>query len=137
MEVMNSEEYKQWMEESGAGTVTLNGTDTDWLDEIFEVAPMQKHHLSFSGGSEKTSYMISGSYYTQNGIVGDDKAKYERFTARANVKSQLKDWLEVGNNFSFSHSKQKYIGEDDEYRSVVNNALLIDPLTPITYDGTP
>ena len=137
MEVMNASEYQQWMQESGAGAVTLNDTDTDWLDEIFEVAPMQKHHLSFSGGSEKTTYLISGSYFGQDGIVGGDKAKYERFTARANLKSQLKDWLEVGNNFSFSHSKQKYIGEDDEYRGAVNFALLLDPLTPTTYDGTP
>jgi len=137
LELMNASEYQQWMQESGAGTVTQNGTDTDWLDEVFEVAPMQKHHLSYTGGTKKSSYMMSGSYYSQNGIVGDDKAKYERITARVNAKSSLKEWLEVGNNFNFSHSKQKYIGEDDEYRSVVNNALLIDPLTPITYDGTP
>jgi len=137
MELMNSEEYKQWMQESGAGTVDLNGNDTDWLDEIFETAPMQKHHLSFSGGNEKTTYMLSGSYFTQDGIVGGDQAKYERFTARANVKSQVKEWLEVGNNFSFSHSKQRYIGEDDEYRGAVNFGLLLDPLTPVTYDGTP
>ncbi|WP_461631402.1 SusC/RagA family TonB-linked outer membrane protein [Labilibaculum euxinus] len=137
LELMNSSEYQQWMQESGAGTVTQNGNDTDWLDEVFEVAPMQKHHLSYSAGTEKSTYMVSGSYYSQNGIVGDDKAKYERITARVNAKSSLKEWLEVGNNFSFSHSKQKYIGEDDEYRSVVNNALLIDPLTPVTYDGTP
>ncbi|WP_320018148.1 TonB-dependent receptor [Labilibaculum manganireducens] len=137
LELMNASEYQQWMQESGAGTVTQNGNDTDWLDEVFEVAPMQKHHLSYSAGTEKSTYMVSGSYYSQNGIVGDDKAKYERITARVNAKSSLKEWLEVGNNFSFSHSKQKYIGEDDEYRSVVNNALLIDPLTPVTYDGTP
>ncbi|BAX81046.1 SusC/RagA family TonB-linked outer membrane protein [Labilibaculum antarcticum] len=137
LEVMNASEYQQWMQESGAGTVTQNGTDTDWLDEIFEVAPMQKHHISFSGGSDKTTYSISGSYYGQDGIVGGDKAKYERFTARANVKSQLNDWLEVGDNLSFSHSKQKYIGEDDVYRGAVNSALLMDPLTPTTYDGTP
>jgi TonB-linked SusC/RagA family outer membrane protein len=137
MEVMNANEYQQWMQESGAGAVTLNDTDTDWLDEIFEVAPMQKHHISFSGGSDKTTYSISGSYYSQDGIVGGDKAKYERFTARANVKSQVNDWLEVGDNFSFSHSKQKSIGEDDVYRSAVNSALLMDPLTPTTYDGTP
>lgn len=137
MELMNASEYQQWMQESGAGTVTQNGTDTDWLDEVFEVAPMQKHHLSYTGGTEKSTYMVSGSYFSQNGIVGDDKAKYERITARVNAKSNLKEWLEVGNNFSFSHSKQKYVGEDDEYRSVVNNALLLDPLTPVTYDGTP
>ena len=137
MDLMNAEQYKRWMEESGAGTVTLDGTDTDWMDEVFEEAPMQKHHISYSGGSDKSSYMLSGSYYTQDGIVGGDKAKYERYTARINAQSKMKEWLEVGNNMSFSHSKKKYVGEDDEYRSVVNSTLLIDPLTPVTYTGTP
>jgi TonB-linked SusC/RagA family outer membrane protein len=137
MDLMNAEQYKQWMSESGAGEVTLDGTDTDWMDEVLEDAPMQKHHVSYSSGNEKSSYMISGSYFNQDGIVGGDKAKYQRYTARINAKSSVNDWLEVGNNISFSHSKQKYIGEDDEYRSVVNNTLLIDPLTPVVYDGTP
>ncbi|WP_245994862.1 TonB-dependent receptor [Mangrovibacterium diazotrophicum] len=137
MDLMNAEQYKQWMEESGAGTVTLDGTDTDWMDEVFESAPMQKHHVSYSAGTEKSSYMLSGSYFTQDGIVGGSKAKYDRYTARVNVKSNMNDWLEVGNNISFSHSKKKYVGEDDEYRSVVNSTLLIDPLTPVTYTGTP
>ena len=137
MDLMNAEEYKQWMEESGAGTVSLDGTDTDWMDEVFETSPMQKHYLSYSSGMKKSTYMISGSYFNQDGIVGGDKAKYERITARTNVKSNIKEWLDVGTNISFMHSKKKYIGEDDEYRSVVNNTLLLDPLTPVTYKGTP
>ncbi|WP_163712730.1 SusC/RagA family TonB-linked outer membrane protein [Mangrovibacterium lignilyticum] len=137
MELMNAAQYKQWMAESGAGEVTLDGTDTDWMDEVFGDAPMQKHHVSYSSGTEKSSYMLSGSYFSQDGIVGGDKARYQRYTARVNSKSNMNKWLEVGNNMSFSHSKQRYIGEDDEYRSVVNNSLLIDPLTPVTYDGTP
>lgn len=134
VDLMNADEYETWMEESGDVSVTQDGTDTDWLDEIYEVVPMQKHHIGFSGGNDKTSYLISTSYYTQNGVIGDSKSKYDRFTARVNVKSELKDWLEVGDNFSYAQSKQKYIGEDSEYGSIVNCALLMDPLTPVTYD---
>lgn len=137
MDLMNAKQYQQWMSEAGTGDITLDGTDTDWMDEVLEDAPMQKHHVSYSSGNEKSSYMISGSYFNQDGIVGGDKAKYQRYTARVNAKSSVNKWLEVGNNISFSHSKQRYIGEDDEYRSVVNNALLIDPLTPLVYDGIP
>jgi TonB-linked SusC/RagA family outer membrane protein len=136
VDMMNSEEYQTWMNETGDVSITLDDTsaDTDWLDEICEIVPMQKHHLSFSGANEKTSYLISSSYYTQNGIIGDDKAKYDRLTTRVNVKSNIKDWLEVGENINYSRSKQKYIGEDNEYGSVVNCALLMDPTTPVVYD---
>lgn len=137
LDLMDAKQYQRWMEESGAGNVVLDGTDTDWMKHVFEDAPMQKHHISYSAGNEKSSYLLSGSYYNQDGIVGGDKAKYERYTTRINAKSKVNSWLEVGNNISFSHSKKKYVGEDDEYRSVVNSTLLIDPLTPITYSGTP
>lgn len=137
MKLMDATQYKQWMTESGQVTQDRFGANTDWLSETFQTAPMQKHHLSFSGGNEKTTYMLSGSYLTQDGIVGGDKANYSRYTSRLNMKSDVKKWLEVGGNLSYSHSNQKNVGQDDEYRSLVNSALLIDPLTPVTYTGTP
>ena len=137
MKMMDATQYKQWMSESGQVTQDRFNANTDWLSETFQSAPMQKHHLSFSGGNEKTTYMLSGSYLTQDGIVGGDKANYTRYTSRLNLKSEVKKWLEVGGNFNYSHSNQKNVGQDDEYRSLVNSALLIDPLTPITYTGTP
>jgi len=137
MKMMNATQYKQWMTESGQVTQDRFGANTDWLSETFQTAPMQKHYLSFSGGNDKTTYMLSGSYLTQDGIVGGEKANYTRYTSRLNVKSAVKSWLEVGGNFNYSHSNQKNVNQDDEYRSLVNSALLIDPMTPVTYTGTP
>jgi len=137
MKLMDATQYKQWMTESGLSTQDRFGANTDWLSETFQTAPMQKHHLSFSGGNDKTVYMLSGSYLTQDGVVGGDKANYKRYTSRLNVKSEVKKWLEVGGNFSYSHSNQENVGQDDVYRSLVNSALLVDPFTPLTYTGTP
>lgn len=136
MELMNASEYTTWMDESGAGSVS-GSADTDWIDEVFETAPMMKHNISFSGGSAGSSYLLSTSYYTQDGIVGGDKAQYDRFNVRINGKKVMNRFVEVGNSLAYSHSKQKYIGEDDEYRGVINNMLLMDPLTPVTYSGRP
>lgn len=133
MELMNAKEYTEWMTASGATIKPTANTDTNWLDETFETAPMQKHSLSFSGGSEKSTYMLSGSYFNQDGIVGGSSANFERLTARINGTSKIKPWLEVGNNFSYAHTKKKSIGEDDEYRGVLNNALLFDPTVPVRY----
>ncbi len=135
MELMNAQEYKKYMEESGIN-ITLpagTGNGTNWLDEIFETAPMQKHHLSFSGGNDRTSYLTSGSYVSQDGVVGGKSASYERFTFRLNGTHKVKEWFEIGNTLSFSHSTRRSIGEDDEYRGILNNALLMDPATPVKY----
>jgi TonB-linked SusC/RagA family outer membrane protein len=78
MKLMDATQYKQWMTESGQVTQDRFSANTDWLGAIFEPAPMQKHHLSFSGGNDKTTYMLSGSYLTQDGIVGGDKANYKK-----------------------------------------------------------
>lgn len=137
MELMDADQYKTWISEAGLSVNDTYGANTNWIDEVFETAPMQKHYISFSGGSEKTTYMISGSYLTQGGIIGGDKANYDRYTARINVNSDVKDWLQVGANFSFMHSDQKYILEDDLFKGVVTFALLMDPLTPVYYDNTP
>lgn len=88
---MNASEYTQFMAEQGANINVPAGTGngTDWLDEIFETAPMQRHHLSFSGGNDKTTYMASLSYNQQDGVVGGSNASYERLSFRLNGNSQI------------------------------------------------
>jgi len=132
-EMMNAAQYKTFMEEAGETVTPPAGEnyDTDWLDEISEAAPMQRHNLSFSGGNDKSTYLLSGSYLKQDGAIGGEDARFERFTFRINTKHEMKKWLEVGNNLNFSHSKRDALPEDDEYRSIVNSALLMDPYTPV------
>jgi len=71
MTVMNSSQYREYFMEAATWEAkpkkytqfdTLDTSiSTNWVDEIFQNAPMDEHNLSFSGGSEKTSYFISGS----------------------------------------------------------------------------
>ncbi len=137
IELMDANQYTTWMQEAGLEVRDRYNANTNWVDQTFESAPMQKHYLSFSGGSEKSTYYFSGSYLNRDGIIGGDKANYKRYSARLNLTSDVKDWLEVGAKMSYMHSLQKYVQEDDEYNGLVNNLLLMDPLTPVTYDGVP
>ena len=109
--------------------------NTDWQDEIFRSAKISNYQLSFLNGTEKTSYAIVGSYFNQEGIIkGSD---FERYTLRVNSTSQIKKWLTIGENIGFSHSVQNLIPEQDEYVSVVAQALTMDPTTPVyTEEGT-
>ena len=134
-EMMNASEYKVFMEEAGQVINNTEGYDTDWLKEISEAAPMQRHNLSVTGGNEKSTYLLSSSYLKQDGVIGGSNAAFERYTFRVNTKNDVKSWLEVGNNLNFSHSKRKILPEDDEYRSIVNSALLMDPYTPVLERG--
>ena len=62
-----------------AAAMAAIGNGTDWQDEIFRSAPVQNYQLTVTGGDEKSRYMFSGGYFSQDGIIiGSD---YERYSA--------------------------------------------------------
>jgi len=138
-EPMTADMYTTYMDEAGHDVTVEapNTANTNWVDETFQQAPMQKHNLSFSGGNEKSTYMFSGTYFNQKGIVGGDKADFKRYSLRLNTSHEVKDWLEVGNNLTYTNFSRSAISEDNVFGSVIGNALMFDPLVPATYDGTP
>ena len=134
MELMDASQFVTYMNEAGEATVVDNGVNTDWIDETFNDAFVQRYNISFSGATEKMSYYLSGSYIDQDGTVGDDN-NYKRYTTRLNLKSDVKEWLEVGANVTYTNIGNSPISEDDSFRSPINSMLLIDPLTPVIYTG--
>lgn len=140
--LMNAEQYSIFMNEiySAAENPTIpnpvnfEGVEgTNWFDESFEPAPMMQHNLSFSGGTEKSTYLLSAGYLSQDGIVGRDKSSFDRITVRFNSKHDVKKWLEVGNNIAFTNSNRKAIEEDDGFSGVVNSMIMMDPTIDATY----
>lgn len=134
---MDAASYATWMNEANVGVeIPANsGLNTDWMDQILSSAMLQRHHLAFSGATDKGNYYVSGSYTGQNGVIGDDKSHYERISMRANITQQLKPWVKVGTNMTYSHTKKNAISEDSEFGGIVSSALMMDPLTPVTYSG--
>lgn len=112
------------------------GEGTNWLNQIFSVAPVQDHNISVTGGNENTSIFLSGSYFNQQGIVGGDKANFDRYTTRLNAEHKANNWLKVGARVSYTHIKKLDIDENNEYGGVIANAMNIDPLTPVYYSDT-
>lgn len=112
------------------------GMGTNWMNEIFSLAPMQDHNISITGGNEKTSVFFSGSFFNQQGVVGGAKSNFDRYTSRLNAKHEVNDWLSVGGRISFTHIQRKDIDENNEFGGVISNAMAIDPLTPVYYADT-
>ncbi len=133
MELMNAAQFVQYMQEAGQTDVVANGVDTNWLDETFDTAFFQRHDLSISGGGEKTTFMFSASVLDQDGIVGQENSSFKRYSFRSNLKSDVKDWLEVGVNAAYTNIVGRGIPQNNDTRGVIQNALIIDPLTPVTY----
>lgn len=109
--------------------------DVNHLEEIFRVAPIHQHELSISGGNGKTQYIISGTYFNQQGII--QNSDYDRAGLRASVSSQVKDWLKVNLNVSGSLANNRLLAssgdgyKNDEGGSVVRYALFRNPAIPV------
>ena len=138
MELMNASQFVTYMNEAGQSSVVDNGVNTNWIDETFENAFMQRYDFSLSGAYEKTSYYFSASNTDQKGIIGGDNSAFKRNSFRLNVKSEITDWLEIGINSNTSFIKRTGIAENSDTRGVIQNMIIIDPLTPVTYtNGVP
>ncbi|QNE39042.1 TonB-dependent receptor [Hymenobacter sp. NBH84] len=96
------------------------GNGVNWFDQVLRKGVIQDYQLSASGGSEKSTYSISGGYNKQQGIVkGQD---FERINFRVNNEYKLTDRVRVGANVAISR-----IQENITPGSVFGNAYNADP----------
>ena len=128
IDVMNRDEYIEWSTWArNEGWVTSGGKisdpnsirsadyvipsswsdpksvpDINWQEEVFHRAPMQNYQLSASGGNEIGTYLISGNYARQDGILKE--SNYEMFSFQSNTQLNISSKVHVGLNVAPSFS---------------------------------
>lgn len=112
---------------------SILGNGTNWQDAVFKVAPAHSHMFSASGGNNEMKYYISTSYFNQEGtVIGTN---FNRFSFRSNLDAQLKRWLKMGVNMSFTSTDER-LGLVDSDEGIINIALQSCPDMPIyDFDG--
>ena len=76
------------------------GAGTDWLGERLGTGVMQNYSVSYSGGNDKSNYYVSAGFVDQTGVVKN--TGYNRFTLQSNSDTQLRNWLKISSNITFS-----------------------------------
>ena len=80
----------------------LETNNTNWFKTLCRNSFSQKHNVSLSGGSAKTSFNASMSYSNNRGTsIGDDLSQ---FTARLNVSTMVGKKVKLNFNLNFSNS---------------------------------
>lgn len=66
-------------------------SEESWfLPQIFRTALQQNHNVSVTGGSAKTTYMVSVGYYNQeSNYVGNKNFGIQRYNVRSNLTTEL------------------------------------------------
>jgi TonB-linked SusC/RagA family outer membrane protein len=113
--------------------ISAMGVGTDWEDAVLQTAPQQSHTLTFSGGDQTTRYVVSGSYFDQDGIVtGSD---FKRYSGRVNLDRNIGSRLNVGTNLTISNTDNDIQPSDESLgNSTVMGALWFNPVSPIKND---
>ena len=106
---------------------------TDWQDEIYQTGITQDYKLSFSGGNDKTQYLISGNYVDQEGVVIENQNK--RYQARVNVTTQMNDWLHVTADVNASHNVRNSGNFNAGKDNIINVAMNYSPVLGILNDN--
>ena len=138
MPVLNATEYAIIINEAyanGGSTPPFTnlselGVGTDWQDEVFQTAPIQNHNISFKGGKEKSSYSYSGSFLTQDGIVGGNKSNFTRFTNSASYNLDFLENFKFKSGLTLTRTNKRGLPEN-ALGSVLFNALNMAPNIPV------
>jgi len=73
--------------------------DTKWYKSYYKNgAPTKQTDVSVSGGGGKTTYYVSGSYFSQEGLAY--RSGFKRYTLRSNLNTTVNDWVSLGLNLS-------------------------------------
>ncbi|MDH7461906.1 TonB-dependent receptor [Chitinophagaceae bacterium 26-R-25] len=86
---------------SGYGTAMNNNDMVDvWLRSSFR----QQHNFSVRGGSDKTTYFLSGGYVNQPGVLNyvQDIDNFKRYNINGSLMSQVNDWLKLSYHTRYS-----------------------------------
>lgn len=99
-DLLNAYEYALALNDiNGANTISAadleaykNGTKgINWLDLMTQTGITQDYKLTFTGGNEKTQYLISGNLLDQDAVT--ITTNYKRYGIRANIDTEIKPWL--------------------------------------------
>ena len=81
----------------------------DHFGELFHAGYSLDNDLTISGGSERTTFYLSGAYLHQNGTIVGPNNWYNRATVRLKASHRLLDNLQVQGNLSYSDVRANFV----------------------------
>ena len=113
----------------------------DWWHTFFNDNPVShSHSVNASGGNDKMNFMISGKYYTKDGLMKINPDKFHSFNFRSKVSAKLFSFLTLTNNTSYYDDTYDYHGvrsggsHNADFVNVTVHAL--PAYAPFNPDGT-
>ena len=104
-------------------TNTTPVTRYDYQDYIFRTGLGTDNNVSVSGGTEKTKYYVSGSYFYNQGIIKN--TDFRRYSFRANVDQTLNKYLSFNLGLNYINSSSNEKPDGNSFYSPMNSVTII------------
>ncbi len=117
------------------GVDQTNYYDTDWKKEVIKSSALvQNYSVGVSGGSEFLKIYASAGYYTQDGLI--DNNKFSRTSLRLNTDMKVNKWMKLGVDASVRQATAKSPVLDSP-TNIIGKALTMTPImSGLNADGT-
>lgn len=103
----------------------LANANTDWFEEVYrEAVPSHEHNISVSGGNDKITFLASGSFLDQNGLVNFASDDFKRYTLNARINAKLSKYVTLTYG-------AKWIREDYDRPSGLNSLILYNTISKV------
>lgn len=76
----------------------------NWQDEVLRDAFTMNHNFSLRGGSESTTYSLSGSAVNQEGVIRN--SGYKKYQGRLNLEQYVNQKIKIGLNLNYTFNKK-------------------------------
>jgi TonB-linked SusC/RagA family outer membrane protein len=111
----------------------LTGPVFDHASEAFRTGHQNDNTLSMSGGTDRTTFYLSGNLNKNQGVFIGPNNYYDRSTVRLNASHKLAETFNVGGNFSYADTR----GHFTQRGNNVNGLLLGLLRTPPDFNNFP
>ncbi len=145
LDMLNARQFKIYRNEASVAAgglpiysdedIEANEVNTNWLNEVLQTAPIGNFELSAAGGSDKTRFYTSMTYFDQEGtLLG---TAYDKISGRVNIDHRISDRVKIGLNYGISYARNDRKEGDQSLNSPLANAISLPPIYPIyNEDGT-
>ena len=106
----------------------FNTANTNWQDKVYSSAWTQNLTASISNASDKGSYLFSGNYINQNGLM--DETFYKRISARVNSTYNYNKYIRVGENLMIAKWDNRGADTNGD-RGIPYTAMRQHPAIPV------
>jgi len=103
--------------------------NTDWFEQVLRQGQYQQYNLGLSGGNDKSTYFVSGSYYKSEAPTKG--INYDKATYRINVSSQVSERLSFKGGFSGSFQRTSNFLGGSFFANPVRAMYRLAPWLPV------